>query len=132
MSSPSRSHTDILVLGAGLQGTGVALELARRGLDVTVIDRDPRPVNRASLRNEGKIHLGFIYANDRTLGTALLQLDGALRFRSILARWIGRRVDTISRSTPFHYLVATDSIVAPARLALHYAAIEEHALRRLQ
>jgi glycine/D-amino acid oxidase-like deaminating enzyme len=126
-----RSPSDVLVLGAGLQGTGVALELARRGLDVTLVDRDPCPLNRASLRNEGKIHLGFIYANDGTLGTALLMLDGALRFRSILARWIDR-VETIPCSTPFHYLVAADSIVAPARLAQHYAAVGEHALQRLE
>ena len=46
-------RTDIVILGAGLQGAGVALELARRGTAVTLIDQDPQPLNRASLRNEG-------------------------------------------------------------------------------
>jgi len=90
--------TDILIHGAGLQGTGVALELARRGIRVTLMDAEPRAMNRASLRNEGKIHLGFIYADDRTLGSAFLQIDGALRFRAILAHWIGRRSDWLALS----------------------------------
>ncbi|HYM82341.1 MAG TPA: FAD-dependent oxidoreductase [Candidatus Limnocylindria bacterium] len=124
-------RADTLVLGAGLQGTGVALELARRGLGVTLVDRDACPLNRASLRNEGKIHLGFIYANDHSLGTAFLQLDGALRFRRILARWIDPEVEWLALSTPFHYLVAHDSLVAPDRLADHYARVEERYRRQL-
>lgn len=122
-------RTDVLILGAGLQGTGVALELARRGIPVTLLDRDEAPMNRASLRNEGKIHLGFIYANDRSLATAFLQLDGALVFRRTLARWIERDADWLSLSTPFYYLVARDSVVAPDALARHYAAVEERSRR---
>ena len=57
-------RTDIAILGAGLAGVGVALELSRRAIPVTLIEQDPLPINRASLRNEGKIHLGLIYAND--------------------------------------------------------------------
>ena len=124
-------HGNILILGAGLQGVGVALELARRGIATTVIDRDERALNRASLRNEGKIHLGLIYANDRSFDTALLQLDGALRFRGIVTRWLDRTVDWLALSTPFHYLVATDSLVAPEGLAAHYAAVEERYRRQL-
>jgi hypothetical protein len=86
-------------------------------------------MNRASLRNEGKIHLGFIYANDRTRETAYLQLEGALRFRGILARWID---GALPLSTPFHYLVARDSLVAPEALAGHYAAVEDRCRRMLE
>ena len=125
-------RTDILVLGAGLQGTGVALELARRGIRVTLMDAEPRAMNRASLRSEAKIHLGFIYANDRSLRSASLQIDGALRFRAILARWIGLGTEWLALSTPFHYLVANDSIVPADRLAEHYAAVEERCRRQLE
>lgn len=114
---------DILVLGAGLLGSGVTLELARRGVAVTLLDQDPVPFNRASLRNEGKVHLGFIYANDPTCGTAFLQLEGALHFRRLVSRWVGHD-GWLRRSTPFHYLVAHDSLVAPDRLAAHYARVE--------
>lgn len=124
--------TDVVILGAGLQGAGVALELARRGQRVTLIDQDPRPLNRASLRNEGKIHLGFIYANDRSLRTAFLQLEGALRFRSILARWIGRGSEWLVPSMPFYYLVARDSLVAPDQLAEHYSVVEQRCRERFE
>lgn len=127
----SGHRADVLVLGAGLQGAGVALELARRGVAVTLIDQDPRPLNRASLRNEGKIHLGFIYANDPSLATAFLQLEGALRFRQIVARWVGPRDDWLVRSAPFHYLVAHDSVLSPKALAAHYAAVEQRCLELL-
>ena len=33
-------------------------------------EQDPVALNRASLRNEGKIHLGLVYAADRPLATA--------------------------------------------------------------
>ena len=116
---------EVLVLGAGLQGTGVALELARRGIGVTLLEREPVALNRASLRNEGKIHLGFIYAHAGSLETAGLQLEGALRFRAIIARWIEPGADWLALSTPFHYLVAHDSIVAPPQLLKHYDAVEQ-------
>jgi glycine/D-amino acid oxidase-like deaminating enzyme len=124
-------ETGVLVLGAGLQGAGVALELAARGIPVTLLERDGEAVNRASLRNEGKIHLGFIYANDPSLGTALLQLEGALRFRRIVSRWLGGDAEWLATSTPFHYLVARDSLLAPDALAAHYRAVEASCRERL-
>ncbi len=124
-------ETGVLILGAGLQGAGVALELAQQGISVTVVEQDEIPFNRASLRNEGKIHLGFIYANDRTRGTAFLQLEGALRFRAILDRWLGPGAEWLVRSTPFHYLVARDSILTPESLAAHYRDVEARCRERL-
>jgi glycine/D-amino acid oxidase-like deaminating enzyme len=123
-------HSDVVVLGAGLQGTGVALELARRGIAVTLFERDERAINRASLRNEGKIHLGLIYANDASLATAHLQLEGALNFRRTIARWIEDESDWLSCSAPFLYLVAPDSIVSADRLAEHYAAVDARCRER--
>jgi glycine/D-amino acid oxidase-like deaminating enzyme len=115
----------IVVLGAGLTGAAVALALAQSGRRVTLVDQDERAVNRASLRNEGKIHLGFIYANDASLATARLQLAGALSFRALLAGWMGPRLNSLRLSTPFTYLVAHDSLLDAAALEAHYAAIEQ-------
>lgn len=128
----SDASTEVLILGAGLLGTGVALELARRGFDVALVERDAHPLGRASLRNEGKIHLGFIYANDRSRATAFLQLEGALHFRAIVERWVGPAEDWLVRSAPFHYLVATDSVVEAGELAAHYAAVEKRCRERLE
>jgi glycine/D-amino acid oxidase-like deaminating enzyme len=113
------------ILGAGLTGCCIALELARRGHPVTLIEQDVEPMRRASLRNEGKIHLGLVYANDETLATGLLQLRSALRFRGLLERWLGARVRRIRASTAFTYLVANDSLLEPDRLRDFYRRIEE-------
>lgn len=114
----------VAILGAGLTGTGTALELAAHGVSVTLIDQDEQPMNRASLRNEGKIHLGLLFANDRTFESARLQLQGALIFRKLLAGWVGQRANTLPRSTPFLCLVAPDSILGLHQLASHYAAVD--------
>lgn len=113
----------VVVLGAGLAGASVALELAARDVPVVLIERDTLACNRASLRNEGKIHLGFIYAGDATLATASLQLQGALQFARLMRRWLGPAAGSLDRSTPFHYVVARDSILRPDALEAHYAHI---------
>ncbi len=120
-----RQHVGFLVLGAGLQGASIALELARRGQQVTLVERDPLPMNRASLRNEGKIHLGLIYAADPTFETAALQLKGALHFQRLLRAWLGAGADTIGVSTPFTYLVAHDSLLDADALGEHYELLAE-------
>jgi glycine/D-amino acid oxidase-like deaminating enzyme len=120
----------VWIVGAGLQGCAIALELAHRGQAVVLLDQDPLPMNRASLRNEGKIHLGLIYAADESGATARIQLRGALAFLPLLARWLGQEAaDALPLSTPFAYLVARDSVLAPAELARHFdrlQALYEH------
>jgi hypothetical protein len=46
-----------------------------------------------------------------------------LSFRSALARWIGE-ADDLTRSTPFHYLVARDSLLDPEAIGRHYDAVQ--------
>jgi hypothetical protein len=122
----------VAVLGAGLQGVCVALELAQRGVSVDLVDQDARALNRASLRNEGKIHIGFVYAKDTTLATAEMMLDGALRFRPLLSRWTAGGFNRLARSHPFAYVVAHDSLVPAERLAEHYAKVEQACRERIE
>lgn len=116
--------TEYLVIGAGLTGSGIALELARRGKSVVLVEQDDVPMNRASLRNEGKIHLGLIYAGDGSGNTGRQQLKGSLCFHPILRSWLGDSVDKIELSTPFVYLVANDSLLSPEQLEHHYQSLE--------
>lgn len=125
MGSVSREEVPVLIAGAGLQGSCIALELARRGLPVLLMDQDERAMNRASLRNEGKIHLGMVYANDPTLESARLQLTGALRFRRSLERLIGGLANRLRTSTPFSYAVAHDSVLDPDALEDFYARLND-------
>lgn len=115
----------IVVLGAGLQGACAALVAAQQGHAVCLVDQAPRCLDRASLRNEGKIHLGHVYAHDPSFKTAELMLRSALSFAPLLEKWIpGQFSWPALRSTPFHYIVARDTLVPTARLFEHYARIE--------
>jgi glycine/D-amino acid oxidase-like deaminating enzyme len=117
-------QTDAVVIGAGLTGVTAALELARSRVAVTLIEQDECAMNRASLRNEGKIHLGFVFVHDASLETAKLMIAGACSFRAILARLAGPRIDTLRVSHPFVYLVAEDSLLAPDEIERRYRAVE--------
>jgi glycine/D-amino acid oxidase-like deaminating enzyme len=108
---------EVLVLGAGLQGVCAALALSQAGHRVILIDREPECVMRASLHNEGKIHLGFVYANDPTCRTSSLMLEAALAFGPLLEGWVGSPIPWLDYSArPFTYLVLRDSLVQPAHL----------------
>ena len=111
------------VLGAGFQGVCVALELARRSVQVDLYDKNARPITQAGSFNEGKIHLGFVYANDPTLRTADLMIRGALSFRKILNRWIDFDEELVRVSSPFFYAVHRDSLLPPERIRSHFEQV---------
>lgn len=117
-----RSKKHVAVLGAGFQGCCVALELARRGHRVELFDRCDRPLTQAAYWNEGKVHLGLVYANDPIGRTYKRMLEGALQFEALLRGWLGGAVPGVS--TPFYYAVHRSSLLEPARIDAHFAAVE--------
>jgi glycine/D-amino acid oxidase-like deaminating enzyme len=112
----------VAVLGAGLQGACLAFELARGGAQVDVYDRHRVPVSGDSANNEGKIHLGYVYAADRTRRTARLMVDGALGFAPLMRRWLGPAFDEVPVSEPFTYLVHRESLLSVDDVEAHLAA----------
>src|SRR5262249_43264865 len=59
--------------------------------------------------NEGKIHLGYMYAGDPTLSTAKTMMAGALSFAPFLERYLGQPAHSFSVSVPATYVVHRDS-----------------------
>jgi len=110
----------VAILGAGFQGVCVALELSRRGLEVDLFDRNDRPITQAGLINEGRIHFGFIYANDPSMRTAELMARGALSFRALLNRWIDFDPELSNSSGPTLYAVHRDSLVELSAIRKHF------------
>ncbi len=102
----------------------MALELAAQGIEVDLFERDERCVSRASRHNEGKIHLGYVYANDATRRTARTMARGARCFQPLLRRWIGAAIDSIPVSAPFHYVVHRKSLLDLAEVEEHFTATQ--------
>ncbi len=101
--------TRVAVLGGGLMGCCAALILAARGARVTLFDRADQLIARASLHNEGKIHLGYVYAGDASLSTARMMVRGALRFSPFLRRYLDLAPEETEMSTHHAYLVHANS-----------------------
>ncbi|MGH9270727.1 MAG: FAD-dependent oxidoreductase, partial [Ilumatobacteraceae bacterium] len=118
----------VAVLGGGLQGACVALELSARGVAVDLFEAQERCLTRASAQNEGKIHLGYVYANDASLSTARTMVRGGLSFASLLRRWLGDAIDSVPVSRPFNYVVHRSSLLEPDRVEAHLLACRELAL----
>jgi glycine/D-amino acid oxidase-like deaminating enzyme len=116
------------VLGGGLQGCCVALSLAQHGVDVTLFDRNDKLLSRAAVANEGKIHLGYMYANDPSYSTARMMMQGALAFAPFFARHLGLPYDSLTVSRPAAYVVHCDSQRTPEEVSQYIAAV--HALIR--
>ena len=115
----------IAILGAGIQGVSTALALASEQIEVSIFDQNSAVLGGASGVGEGKIHLGFVYANDTSFRTSNLMLEGAMHFAPLLERWIGQTLDWRRFcSTPFQYLVAVDSLLDAPTLLEHYALLD--------
>lgn len=97
------------ILGGGLQGCCTALVLAEHGHSVVLLDKNQALLTRTATANEGKIHLGYMYAADPTLATARTMIKGALAFAPFIQRYIGGPMDMITTSTAANYVVHRDS-----------------------
>jgi glycine/D-amino acid oxidase-like deaminating enzyme len=95
----------VAVLGGGLQGCCVAMALAEKGARVTLFDRNTELLTRAAVANEGKIHLGYMYAGDSTLNTARMMMQGALAFAPFLSKHLGVSYESFEISKPAVYVV---------------------------
>lgn len=113
----------VAVLGAGIMGSSAALHLARLGRDVVLFDEATEAFTGASRWNEGKIHLGFLYAADPTLATARAVLPGGLEFRDQVTRLTGIDVEAATATADDHYLVHRDSVVGAEATGAYFDAV---------
>lgn len=121
------------VLGAGIMGASTALFLARRGARVTLFDRAVTVLAGASRSNEGKIHLGYLYAADPSLDTARRLLPGGLAFKALTEELVGCAIDpAVSRDDDL-YVLHRASVVGADDAGRYYEAVsglvEQHAER---
>ena len=105
-------------------GSCTALELARRGESVTLVEGAPKLMQGASRWNEGKIHLGYLYAADPTMRTAERLIPGGLAFRSLVERHVGQSLNAFATDDDL-FLVHRDSVVGAEEFAGYASRVAE-------
>ncbi len=119
-------HRSIVsVLGAGIMGCLLALELAKRGYLVDLYDCKSKPITGASLHNEGKLHLGFVYANDPLKATHSMLLRGSMSFSRIIKELTGCQTEALVTAKPFHYFVPIDSQLDMDKIEKYFHEVED-------
>ena len=113
------------IIGGGLTGVCIALELAENGYSVDLFETTDELIGQASLVNEGKIHLGFVYAKDTSLQTARKMIRGALVFKPLITRWIKESVYENALSSPFIYAIHKDGMVPVEHIKHHFQQVEK-------
>jgi len=111
-----------------MQGSCIALVLADRGARVTLYDRNDALMTQAAVVNEGRMHLGYIYAADASLATARMMIQGGLAFAPFIERHLGLSPERLAASRPTTYAVHRDTQRPVDELAGYLASV--HALVR--
>jgi hypothetical protein len=121
---PTRRYEKLTaVLGGGFQGCCIALALAERGVPVHLYDRAQDLLMRTAVVNEGKLHLGYVYAGDGGLATARTMIRGALAFAPFVQHHLGVDAHWFDRSTPFTYLIHRDSLLTLDQVARYLQTV---------
>lgn len=79
----------------------------------------------AAAASEGKIHLGYVYARDRSLATARMMIRGAMAFCPLVCRWLATEQERLSISSEFVYLVHRESQIPPDAFAAYVAQVHD-------
>jgi len=114
-----------VILGGGIMGACVAILLAKRGVEVSLFDKESAPLAGASRWNEGKIHLGYLYGADPSMETARRLIPGGLLFGRIMSEILGGDVRPHTSSEDDIFLIHKQSVADAETLRAQFAAVSE-------
>lgn len=97
MNAELPHYVDAIVVGAGVFGCALAIQLRKQGHSVLLVEREEHPLTRASFHNQARVHQGYHYP--RSMLTAM-------RSRINYARFVADFGDCVDQSKPAYYAVA--------------------------
>lgn len=89
----------VVVIGAGIFGTLSAIEIAKKGYPVLLLEKESRKITGASLVNQCRVHMGYHYPRDAK--TARESLQAKKHFEKVFGKAVIKNVEN-------HYLIAKD------------------------
>jgi glycine/D-amino acid oxidase-like deaminating enzyme len=119
----TEEQRETVIIGAGIHGVSTALALASRGRRSLILEAAWAPFEGASVRNEGKVHLGFVYALDEDGTTTRAMVEGSLAFAPLVEKWCGPVDWQAIRSSPFAYVAMDKGLAGPDQLESHYESV---------
>lgn len=96
----------VLVIGAGVFGCNIAIELSKSKFNVDLIETDDDVMMRASRNNHNRLHLGYHYL--RSQKTAKQSISGLLSFLFYYG-------ESVLHSFPNYYTIAKDDSYTNAK-----------------
>lgn len=95
----------VVVIGGGIFGTLSALEIAKKGYSVMLLEKESRTITGASLVNQCRVHMGYHYPRDEK--TARESLEAKKSFEKVFSEAVIKNVEN-------HYIIAKDgSLTTP-------------------
>ncbi len=109
MAAPTRDHVPLVVLGAGPGGYPAAFAAADHGLDVVLVDQDPRPggvcLNRGCIPSKALLHVAKLINEARdaaewgiTFGKPQIDLDKLRGFKERVVGQLTGGIGQLSKS----------------------------------
>jgi hypothetical protein len=114
----------VAVIGGGIQGCLAAIDVVSRGYDAVLFERRDGLTLAASRWNQGKIHLGYLFANDPSLSTARRMISGAVTFAPLLDRYLERPLAFLPRSSAVIYGVHRQSLITSEAALAHIMSVD--------
>lgn len=122
----NRKLNEVIILGGGIQGCCIALLFGKLGYKVILIDQADDLMTKSSANQEGKIHMGFIFSNDKTLKTGMKMMQDALHFSYCMENLLDEKIDwTNLKSEKFIYLVPHNSILSYGQLESYFNKLQQ-------
>ena len=108
-----------------MMGCSLALLLARKKIRVTLFEGASEPMSKTARWNEGKIHLGYLYAADRSLDTARELIPGGVAFRPIVEDLIDGSIESHMTRDDDIYLTHTRSVVDAGSMLQYFNSVSD-------